>query len=99
MQDFSLSATPSSQTVKHGAGTSYTVSITRTGGFTGAITFSAGSLPRGVSVTFSPNNTSGNSSTMSVSTSNGTPRGTYVLTITAVSGSLSHSTNVTLVVR
>jgi hypothetical protein len=97
--DFSLSATPSSQTVKHGAGTSYTVSITRTGGFTGAITFSAGGLPIGVSVGFNPNGTTGNSSTMSVSTSGRTPRGTYVLTITAVSGSLSHSTNVTLVVN
>ena len=98
-QDFSLSATPASQTVKHGAVTSYTVSITRTGGFTGAVTLSAGGLPIGVSVGFNPNGTTGNSSTMSVSTSGRTPRGTYVLTITAVSGSLSHSTNVTLVVR
>jgi hypothetical protein len=97
--DFSLSATPASQTVKHGAGTSYTVSITRTGGFTGTVTLSAGGLPIGVSVGFNPNGTTGNSSTMSVSTSGRTPRGTYVLTITAVSGSLSHSTNVTLVVR
>jgi len=97
--DFSLSATPASQTVKHGAGTSYTVSITRTGGFTGAVTLSVGGLPIGVSVGFNPNGTTGNSSTMSVSTSGRTPRGTYVLTITAVSGSLSHSTNVTLVVR
>jgi hypothetical protein len=97
--DFSLSATPASQTVKHGAVGSYTVSITRTGGFTGAVTLSAGGLPIGVSVGFNPNGTTGNSSTMSVSTSGRTPRGTYVLTITAVSGSLSHSTNVTLVVR
>jgi IPT/TIG domain len=96
--DFSLSATPSSQTVRRGALTSYTVTVTRTGGFAGAITFSAGSVPRGVSVTFSLNNTTANSSTMSVRTSNNTPRATYVLTITAVSGSLSHSTTVTLVV-
>jgi hypothetical protein len=99
VQDFSLSATPASQTVKRGAATSYTVSITPTGGFTGAVTLSIGGLPIGVSVGFNPNGTTSNSSTMSVSTSGRTPRGTYVLTITAVSGSLSHSTTVTLVVR
>ena len=98
VQDFSLSATPTSHTVKRGAGTSYTVSITPSGGFTGAVTLSAGGLPRGVRVAFNPNPATG-SSTMPVSTSSTTPRGTYVLTITAVSGSLSHSTNVTLVVR
>jgi hypothetical protein len=99
VQDFSLSATPASQTVKHGTGTSYAVSITRTGGFTGAATLSAGGLPTGVSVGFNPNGTTGTSSTMSVSTSSRTSRGTYVLSITGVSGSLSHSTTVTLVVR
>lgn len=97
--DFSISASPSSRTVTRGGGTTYTVSITRTGGFTGAITLSASGLPNRASARFTPNNTTGNSSTMSVNTGGRTPRGTYVLTITAVSGSLRHSTTVTLVVR
>jgi hypothetical protein len=39
-----------------------------------------------------------NSSTLTVSTAATTPTGTYPLTITGTSGSLSHSTTVTLVV-
>jgi hypothetical protein len=97
--DFSLSATPPSQTVTRGGQTTYTVSITPTGGFNGAIALSASGLPSRVSARFTPNNTPLTSSIMSVSTSSRTPRGTYVLTITAVSGSLRHSTTVILVVR
>ncbi len=96
--DFSLSATPSSQTVVQGASTSYTVNITRTGGFAGAVTFSASGLPAGATASFSPNGTTGNSSTMTVSTLTSTPTGSYALTITGVSGSLTRTTPVTLVV-
>ena len=97
--DFSISATPSSRTVNRGSGTSYAISITRTGGFAGAVTFSVSGLPSRTSSAFNPNNTNGNSSTMSVSTRSRTPRGTFVLTITAASGSLRHTTTVTLVVQ
>jgi hypothetical protein len=97
--DFTLSASPSSRTVTRGGGTNYAVSITPTGGFNGAIALSASGLPSRVSARFSSNNTTLTSSTMSVSTSSRTPRGTYHLTITAASGSLRHSTTVTLVVN
>lgn len=96
--DFSLSASPASQSVVQGAGTSYTVSITRTGGFTGAVTFSATGLPSGATASFSPNPASGASSAMSVTTSATTPTGSYALTISGVSGSITHTTSVTLVV-
>jgi hypothetical protein len=43
--------------------------------------------------------TTGNSSTMSVTTSSTTPAGSYVLTITGASGGISHTTTVTLVVQ
>jgi hypothetical protein len=97
--DFTLFATPSIQTVTRGAQTTYAVSITPTGRFNGAIALSASGLPSRVSARFTPNNTPLTSSTMSVSTSSRTPRGTYHLTITAASGSLRHSTTVTLVVN
>jgi hypothetical protein len=97
--DFTISATPSSRTVTRGGQTTYLLTITRTGGFGGAITFSASGLPSRASARFAPNNTTANSSTMTVTTSNRTPRGTYVLTITTVSGNLRHTTTVTLVVR
>jgi hypothetical protein len=97
--DFTISASPSSRTVTRGGQTTYLLTITGTGGFTGAVTFSASGLPSRASATFAPNNTTANSSTMTVTTSSRTPRGTYVLTITAVSGNLRHTTTVTLVVR
>src|SRR2546425_4202628 len=43
--DFSLSATPASQSVVQGAGTTYAVSITPSGGFTAAVNFGVSGLP------------------------------------------------------
>jgi hypothetical protein len=98
--DYSLSATPASQTVTQGASTSYTVTVTPSGGFTGSVTLSASGLPSGAAATFSPNPVAApGSSTMSVTTSASTPTGSYPLTITGTSGTLSHTTSVTLVVQ
>src|SRR6266446_3579459 len=97
--DYSLSASPASQTVAPGASTSYTVTVTPSGGFSGTVTFSVSGLPAGAGASFNPPsvNTSG-SSTMNVTTSASTPVGSYPLTITGTSGTLSHTTSVTLVV-
>jgi hypothetical protein len=99
--NFTISASPSSQTVTQGNGTSYTATVTPSGGFTGNVTMSASGLPSGASATFNPNPITGGSgsSTMSVTTSSSTPTGSYTLTITGTSGSLTHSTTVTLVVN
>jgi hypothetical protein len=98
--DFSITATPASQTVTAGAGTSYTATVAASGGFTGVVTFSVSGLPSGASASFNPTSVTGSgSSTMSVSTSTTTPAGTYTLTITGTSGTLSHSTTVKLVVN
>jgi hypothetical protein len=96
--DYSLSASPSSQTVTQGLGTTYSIGVTAIGGFAGSVMFSAGGLPGGAGATFSPNPTT-TGSTLSVTTSASTVAGTYTLTITGASGSLSHSTSVTLVVQ
>ena len=98
--DFSIAATPASATVTAGAGTSYTATVTGSGGFTGTVSFSASGLPAGASASFNPASVAGSgSSTMSVTTSTSTPSGTFTLTITGTSGSLVHSTTVTLVVN
>jgi hypothetical protein len=94
--DFSISASPASQTVTAGSGTSYTVTVAPTGG-AGPVTLSVTGLPTGANGTFSPNPTS-SSSTLTVTTSASTPTGTFPLTIGGVSGSASHSTSVNLVV-
>src|SRR5215831_6110905 len=76
--DFSLSASPSSQTVAQGSGTSYTATVTALNGFTGTVTFSASGLPAGASASFNPTSVTGSgSSTMTVTTSSTTPAGTY----------------------
>jgi Domain of unknown function (DUF1929)/Glyoxal oxidase N-terminus len=97
--DFSVTATPSSQTVLPGTGTSYSVNVTPSNGFSGNVTFSVTGLPSGATASFSPSSVTGSgTSTLSVSTSSSTPVGSYALTITATSGNLTHSAQVTLAV-
>jgi subtilisin family serine protease len=98
--DFSVSATPASQTVVQGASTTYTATVTPSGGFTGTVTFSASGLPSGASASFNPTSvTTSGSSTMTVTTSTTTTAGIYLITITGTSGALTHSAIVTLVVN
>jgi PKD domain-containing protein len=97
--DFSLSATPSSQTVQPGAGTSYTATVAGGTGFSGIVTFSVSGLPSGATASFNPGSvTASGSTTLSVSTSAATPPGSYALTIRGASGPAAHTVNVTLVV-
>jgi len=97
--DFSISATPASQTVTAGTGTSYTVTIGALNGFTGAVNLGVSGLPSGAAAIFNPASVTGSgTSTLTVTTSSTTPFGTYTLTITGTSGTLTHSTTVTLVV-
>jgi hypothetical protein len=65
---FTLTATPSSQTISAGASASYTVTISRAAGFADNLTFSVAGLPAATTASFSPNPTSGNSSTITVTT-------------------------------
>jgi cytochrome c peroxidase len=65
---FSLSPTPSSQTISAGGTTNYVVNIARRAGFTDNLTFSIAGLPGATTASFSPNPTSGNFSTITVIT-------------------------------
>jgi len=99
--DFTIAASPSSQTIIQGGSTSYTASVSPINGFTGTVNLSVNGLPSGAAGTFNPTSISGGSgsSTLSVTTASTTPTGTFTLTITGTSGSLSHATTVTLVVN
>jgi hypothetical protein len=95
--DFTISATPASQTVRRGNSTTYTVTVGAVNGFTGTVTLSASGLPNRATATFNPSSIAGSgSSTLTIRTRNQTPVGTFVLTIRGVSGTLSHSTTVSL---
>jgi hypothetical protein len=65
---FGLGATPSSQTVSAGAGTIYTIAISRAAGFADNLTFSATGLPAATTAIFTPSSTTGNSSSMTLTT-------------------------------
>src|SRR5439155_271483 len=95
--NFTIAASPSSQTVTRGGSTSYAVTISPTGGFTGQVTLNVSGLPSGAGGSFAPNPATA-SSTLSVSTNATTPTGTYTLTLTGVSGPLTHTTTVLLTV-
>lgn len=98
--DFSLSSTPSSQTVLQGSSTSYTMTATPSNGFASTIGFSVSGLPGGASASFNPTSiTTSGSTTMTVSTSTSTPAGSYLLTITGNSGSINRTSTATLVVQ
>jgi hypothetical protein len=73
--------------------------VTPANGFTGTVAFSVTGLPSGATGAFTPPSlTTSGSSTLNVSTSAATPPGSYPLTIRGVSGTVTRTVNVTLVV-
>ncbi len=96
--DFTVSASPSTQTATAGGSAAYGVTISPTAGFAGQVDLSVSGLPAGASGNFTPNPTTA-SSTLSVATSASTPSGTYPITITGTSGGLIHSATVSLTVQ
>jgi hypothetical protein len=96
--DFTLSATPAALTVLRGATSHYTIAITPQNGFNAPVTLAASGLPAGTSGSFTPNPAS-DSSVFTVTTTGTTRVGGYTITINATSGSLAHSTTVSLQVK
>jgi hypothetical protein len=99
VQTFGLTASPASRTVLSGGSTTYTASVSATNGFTNTVTFGLLGLPNNVSASFSPPTIDGvGSSTLNITTFNSISPGTYLLSLTATSGSLSSTSSVALVV-
>ena len=100
VSDFTISATPASQSVNAGNATNYTVNVGNINAFSGSIALSASGLPSGASVSFIPSSLNApGSSAMTVTTTVSTPVGTSTVNVKGTSGSLSHSANVTLIVN
>ena len=95
--DFSLSISPSSQTLRTPGSVKYTVTVNKINGFAGSVTLSASGLPTGFTSSFSPNPTS-SSSTLTI-TAPRSSRRTITFTVTGSSGSLVHTKSATLSVR
>jgi hypothetical protein len=98
--DFAISTSPSSLTVtRGGSSVSYTVTVTGSDGFNGAVSLGV-SIPPRTTATFSPNQVNaGDTSTLTITALKSGPTGTYALTITGTSGGLTHSFPVTLAVQ
>lgn len=100
--------TPSTQTVKRGSGTLFDITLESLNGFNGVVSFSATGQPIKTTSNFDPLTLTGSGDeTFEIQTKDvaddpggtGTPSGTYSITITGTSGTLSHSVGVTLIVR
>ncbi|HEY1936690.1 MAG TPA: protease pro-enzyme activation domain-containing protein [Candidatus Angelobacter sp.] len=109
--DFTLSATPASQTVTAGVNAGYQINVGSVGGFNGLVSFSASiastnpNPPVGAILpvaSINPTSLTGSGvAALTVTTGTTTTADTYLVTVTgtAANGTLVHSTSVTLVVN
>jgi hypothetical protein len=96
--DFSLSASPGTLSFTSGGSSTFSVSITPTGGFADAITLTLDSTPSGLTVTpGSVSNLSPDSTTTFTVESN--TAGEYVVNIRGTNGTLTHTASVSVTVN
>jgi subtilase family serine protease len=95
--DFSLSASPSSLSVGRGKSGTSTITVNKLSSFSSSVSLSASGLPKGATASFNPSITAG-ASTLTLKVSNAAAIGTSTITVKGVSGSLSHTTALTLTV-
>ncbi len=98
VQSFTLSASPSAVSIaKGGASGTSTITITPVNGFSGNVTLTTSTLPKGVTASFSPNPAT-STSVLTFTASTTATAGTKTITITGTSGSLTATTTVALTV-
>jgi hypothetical protein len=102
--NFTIGASPSSVVVTQGGNGTSTVTITSQNSFSSATTLSASGLPSGVTAAFSTNPVTppangGATSTLTLTASATATTGTATVTVTGTSGSLTHSTTISLTVN
>jgi hypothetical protein len=111
VRDFLISASPSSQNVKAGAATTYTLTVTPVSGFTGTVNLVCSGAPKNSTCMMSPSSivisgAGAGTRNVSIQTSNNTPKGNYTLNFTGTfgtgipgSGGLAHGATVSLKVN
>ncbi len=98
--DFTIGVNPGTVTIEEGQSGTATVTIARTGGYAGAVGFTVTGVPVGVGLEIAPNNTTGNSSVLTISVPVGVAAGTYPLVIIgAENGPLSRTTPLSLIIQ
>jgi hypothetical protein len=96
--DFTLSASPTSLTISRSLHGTTAITVHPSNGFTGSVTLSATGQGSGVTLSFSPNPAT-STSMLTLTASRTAATGTKTVTIKGVSGSLSHTTTISLTVR
>jgi len=99
--DFELSAFPLSQTVSQGGTATYTITVKSINGFSQSIQLIVSGAPSQVIATLNPEEITpppdgSTNSTLTVSVSTTATPGSYTLTVTGTSGTLTHSVDVSL---
>src|SRR2546425_2764162 len=92
--DFSIAANPASLSFVPSQSATSTISLQSTGGFTGSVALTTSSSPAGVTGGCSPSTISGTQT--STCTLTGTTAGSYSVTVTGTSGSLAHTTTISV---
>ena len=105
--DFTITANPTSLTISRGSQGTSTITLTSVGGFTGTVSISDSLSPSlrhppstslsAATVTLAPGGTG--SLILTITTNKHTSTGAYTVTISAVSGSISHSITIALTVQ
>jgi len=98
--DFALSASQTTVQIGRGKSGSDTLFVSSVQGFAGSVSLSVSGVPQRVSISLNPATVpAGGSSVLSIKVPKPAKSGTFTLTITGTSGSLSHSLPITLVVQ
>ena len=90
--NYTLAAAPATVSIAQGATGTSTITLTRTGGFAGAVGLAVSGLPTGITSTFNPASVTTNSSTLSLAVAGSVAAGTYNGTITGTATGLANVT-------
>jgi hypothetical protein len=85
--------------VSGSASGSSTANLSRTGGFSDAVSLSVSGLPTGVTGVFSDTSPTGNSSTLNLTVADSTATGAVTVTVTGTAGSITKTDSLTLTVN
>jgi len=88
---YTLSAAPNTLEVEEGGQVTSTISITPWNGFSGSVSFSASSLPNGITATFNPN-PAASTTTLTLAASGTAATGVSKAIVTGTSGTLAQTT-------
>jgi hypothetical protein len=97
LPSFLLSSSASALSLSRSSMGTATITVTAENSFSGSVTLGVSGLPSGVTAAFSPTATA-KTSTVTFSVNSSAANGTYPLTITGTSGSLSGTTTIALTV-